>query len=200
MKRHCSIAWFLPFLVLFACGSGGGDATDSAAEEAVATTLSASATSQSPAASPATTEPDEPTATSVAEAGTNGSSVGITLSDGSWTDGVVHVEMSGDATASFDADLVSANSFTDGESTTLYYVGAGGEGVGLAIYPDSWAISVTTAEMTGGAGTTTECTVNYQSAEDTNVAGEFSCPDSPVFTLTGASGTVTFVGTFDAAR
>jgi len=199
MKRHCSIAWFLPFLVLFACGSGGGDATDSAAEEAVATTLSASATSESPSASPATTEPDDPTATSAAEAGANGSG-GISLSDGSWTDGVVHVEMSGDATASFDANLVSANSITDGQSTTLYYVGDGGEGVGLAIYPDSWAISVTTAELTGGAGTTTECTVNYQSAQDTSVAGEFSCPDSPVFTLTGASGTVTFVGSFDAAR
>ncbi|HEY3427110.1 MAG TPA: hypothetical protein VGK83_00430 [Acidimicrobiia bacterium] len=200
MKLHRSIALFLPFLVLFACGSGGGDATESAADEAVATTLSAAATSQSPAASPAETEPADSTATSGAEAAASESGVGILLSDGSWTGGVVQVEMSGDATASFDADLVSANSFTDGQSTTLYYVGAGGEGVGVAIYPDSWAISVTTAELTGGAGTTTECTVNYQSAEDTNVAGEFSCPDSPVFTLTGAGGTATFVGSFDAAR
>ncbi|MGH8957975.1 MAG: hypothetical protein ACRDVK_04795 [Acidimicrobiia bacterium] len=199
MKRHRSFAWFLPLVVLFACGSGGGNATDNP-DGAAPTNLSPSQTSQASAGSATTTEPIDPTATSVENAGGNGSGVEVALSDGSWTEGLIQVEMSGDATASFDADLVSANSLTDGQSTTLYYVGAGGEGVGLAIYPDSWAISVTTAELTGGGGTTTECTVNYQSVEDTNLAGEFSCPNSPVINLTGSGGTVTFEGSFDAAR
>ncbi|HEX2420420.1 MAG TPA: hypothetical protein VHL55_02360 [Acidimicrobiia bacterium] len=197
MKLHRSIAWFLPVLVLFACGSGGDDTTEGSSG---ATTVTATATSQTQSSSPATTKPDEATATSAAETGGTGSEIGVTLSDGSWTGGTVHVEMSGDATGSFDAELVSANSITDGQSTTLYYVGSGGEGVGVAIYPDSWAISVTTPDLTGGGGTTTQCRVNYQSTEDSNVGGEFSCPDSPVFTLTGATGTATFVGSFDATR
>ena len=199
MKFHRFVAWSLPLLVLLiACGGGSSPAGDSA-DQPAATTLSPNETSQGSGDASATTAGSS-TATSGAG---NAGDVGATFSGGGWTGGTIHVEMSGDATGNIDADLLPANSITDGQSTTLYYTSASnqGAGVAVAIYPDSWAISVTTADLTGGGGTTTECTVSYESVEDNNVAGVFSCPDSPVFTLAaGAAGTVTFEGSFEATR
>ena len=199
MKFHRFVAWSLPLLVLLiACGGGSSPAGDSA-DQPAATTLSPNETSQGSGDASATTAGSS-TATSGAAG--NAGDVGATFSGGGWTGGTIHVEMSGDATGNIDADLLPANSITDGQSTTLYYTSASGQGagVGVAIYPDSWAISVTTAELTGGGGTTTECTVSYESVEDNNVAGVFSCPDSPVFTMAGSAGAVTFEGSFSATR
>ncbi len=196
MKLHRSIAWSLPLLVMsFACGGGSNPAGGTESDQPAATNPSASETSQGSTGASSTSAPEA--------GGDVGGTGGIdtALTDGNWTGGSVHVEMSGDATGSLDADLLSANSITDGQSTTLFYTGAEGVGVGVAIYPDSWAISVTTSDLTGGGGTTTECTVTYESVEDDNVAGAFSCPNSPVFTLAaGSAGTVTFEGSFDATR
>ena len=110
--------------------------------------------------------------------------------------------MSGDATASGSADLSPLISLTDGDSTTLTYASADGQIlIAIAIYSDSFAVSVTTAEAVGGGGTTTNCSVNWGSTDDNNLSGDFSCPNSPVFTTTGSQGgSADIDGSFTATR
>jgi hypothetical protein len=133
-------------------------------------------------------------------AGTGG--IGTTLSDGTWTDGEVHVSISGDADVSGDAPLISQQSYTTGDNTVLFYVSADSQlSVGVAIYSDSFAISVTTPDVVAGAGTTMNCSVEYHSAEDNNIDADFSCPNSPSVTTTGAAGgTVNIEGSLTATR
>jgi hypothetical protein len=133
--------------------------------------------------------------------GGGGGGIGTTLGDGPWTGGTAQVDVSGDASASFDAPLFGATSITDGAITTLTYVSTDGGLIGIAVDTESFSVSVTTAEFVGGGGTTTSCSVTYQSTADNNISGDFSCPDSPAFTATGASGgTLDIEGSFTATR
>jgi hypothetical protein len=110
--------------------------------------------------------------------------------------------VTGDASASGDAPIQSMLSLTDGDSTTLTYASADGQFLlVLAIYSDSFAVSVTTPEAVGGGGTTTTCSVDWHSTDDNNLSADFSCPDSPAFTVSGgAAGTVDIDGSFTATR
>jgi hypothetical protein len=160
-------------------------------------------------ASPAASEPGassgaEPAAAEGSEAGGDGGSggIGITLPDGAWSGGDLHVSISGDADASYDAPLNGPGSYTNGGETILSYIDADGSvSVGVAINADSFSISVTTAELVAGGGTTTNCTVEYHTANDNNIDADFSCPNSPAFTMTGTSGgTVNLEGSLTASR
>ena len=128
--------------------------------------------------------------------------IGKTLPDGQWSSGELHVTISGDASGSWDVPLVEMASYTtDGESILSYINADGQVSVGVAIYPDSFAISVTTTELVAGAGTTMNCSVEYHTADDNNIDADFSCPDSPAFTTTGTSGgTVNIEGSLTASR
>ncbi|MGH2489521.1 MAG: hypothetical protein ACRDFR_07890 [Candidatus Limnocylindria bacterium] len=135
--------------------------------------------------------------------GTGGSGgIGMTLPDGAWSSGDLHVTISGDAGGSYDAPLLGQASATQGGQTILTYISAEGEvSIGVAIYTDSFAISVTTTELVAGGGTTTTCNVDYHTADDNNIDADFSCPDSPAFTAGGASGgTVDIEGSLTASR
>ncbi len=157
---------------------------------------------------PGASSGSEPSAAAEASgAGGNGGGgadggIGITLPDGAWSSGELHVEISGDASGSYDAPLVEMASYTtDGESILSYVDSDAQVSVGVAIYTDSFAISVTTAELVAGAGTTMSCTVQYHTADDNHIEADFSCPDSPAFTTTGTSGgTVTIEGSLTASR
>jgi hypothetical protein len=146
-------------------------------------------------------EPSAAVKASDAGGGADGG-IGITLPDGAWSSGELHVEISGDASGSYDAPLVEMASYTtDGESILSYVDSDAQVSVGVAIYTDSFAISVTTAELVAGAGTTMSCTVQYPTADDNHIEADFSCPDSPAFTATGTSGgTVTIEGSLTASR
>jgi hypothetical protein len=128
--------------------------------------------------------------------------IGKTLPDGQWSSGELHVTISGDASGSWDAPLVGMASYTTGGESILSYIDADGQvSVGVAIYPDSFAISVTTTDLVAGAGTTMNCSVEYHTADDNNIDADFSCPDSPAFTTTGTSGgTVNIEGSLTASR
>ena len=128
--------------------------------------------------------------------------IGTTLADGQWSSGELHVTISGDASGSYDAPLVEVASYTTGGESILSYVDTEGQvSVGVAIYPDSFSISVTTSELVAGGGTTTKCSVDYHTADDNNIDADFSCPDSPAFTVTGTSGgTVDIEGSLTASR
>lgn len=163
-------------------------------------------------ASPAGSEPgassgaEPPGAAEASQGGGGGGTggIGITLPDGQWSSGDLHVAISGDVSGSYDVPLagIANSSYTEGGQTILTYVDADTQvSVGVAIYTDSFAISVTTAELVAGAGTTMKCTVEYHTADDNNIDADFSCPDSPAFTMTGTSGgTVDIEGSLTAIR
>ncbi|HUG94532.1 MAG TPA: hypothetical protein VMK30_00140 [Pleomorphomonadaceae bacterium] len=148
----------------------------------------------------------EPSAAPAASQGGGGGGgtggIGVTLPDGAWTGGDVHVTISGDADVTGDAPLISTQSYTTGDNTVLFYVSADSQlSVGVAIYSDSFAISVTTPDVVAGAGTTMNCDVEYHSAEDNNIDADFSCPNSPSFNTSGAAGgSVNIEGSLTATR
>lgn len=174
-------------LILAACASPSGSPDASSGGEP-----STAAESQEPAASEGGGGGN----------GGGGGGIGRQLPDGNWSGGEASIEMSGDATASGTAPLSPMISFTDGDSTILTYASADGAMlISIAIYSDSFAVSVTTAEAVGGGGTTTSCSVDWGSTDDNNVSADFSCPDSPVFTMTGSqSGSADIDGSFNATR
>lgn len=155
---------------------------------------------------PGASSGSEPSAAPAASQGGGGGGgtggIGVTLPDGAWTDGDVHVTISGDADVTGDAPLISTQSYTTGDSTVLFYVSADSQlSVGVAIYSDSFSISVTTPDVVAGAGTTMNCDVEYHSAEDNNIDANFSCPNSPSFTTSGAAGgSVNIEGSLTATR
>lgn len=154
--------------------------------------------SQEPGASTGGAASQEPAAS---QGGGGGGGIDVTLSDGTWTGGSAQVTVSGDASANIDAQLQSMLSTTSGASTTLTYVSSSSELVAIAIYTDSFAVSVTTADMTGGGGTTTTCDVTWHSTDDNNLSADFNCPNSPAFTTSGTSGgTIDIEGSFTATR
>jgi hypothetical protein len=138
------------------------------------------------------------------DAGGGAGGIGITLADGTWSSGNLQVTVSGDASGTYDAPLVgiAGASYTTGGETILSYVDAEAQvSVGVAIYTDSFAISVTTTDLVAGAGTTLNCSVEYHSADDHTIDADFSCPNSPAFTTTGtAGGTVDIEGSLTATR
>lgn len=161
-------------------------------------------------ASPAGGEPGassgaEPSAAAAASqaggGGGGGGGLDATLSDGSWTGGEAHIDVSGDATATADAPLTPTLSLTDSASTNLVYTSEAGVLIGIAIYADSFAISITTTEVVAGGGTTTTCSVDWHSTADNNLSADFDCLNSPSFTASGsAGGTVDIRGSFTATR
>lgn len=134
--------------------------------------------------------------------GSGSGGIGVTISDGAWGDGSAHVDASGDMNASFDVDLFALSSFTANGETLLVYISSDGtQSVTLAIYADSFAVSVTTADGVGGGGTTTTCDVSYSDTSDDSIAGEYDCPNSPVIMATGTTGgVVDLSGSFSATR
>ena len=177
-------------LVLAACSSSpSGSAAPSSGSEP-----SAAAASQAPAASQA--------GGGGGGGGSGTGGIGVVLSDGNWTGGNAHVNASGDLTASFDAPLFQFSSLTTAGENLLTYVNADTtHSVIIAVYPDQFAISVTTPDGVGGGGTTTNCDVSYSSNDDHQISGQFTCADSPVISATGSTiGTATLEGDFTATR
>jgi hypothetical protein len=172
-------------LVLAACASpSGGDTGPSGGGE--------------PSTAPQSEAPAE--SQDAGGGGGGGGGLDAELGDGAWTGGSAQVELSGDVSGGFEAPLFSATSLTDGTTTTLTYTGEGGL-IGIAIDSASFSVSVTTTEAVAGGGTTTNCSVSYTSTSSNNIAGDFSCPDSPSFTSGGAAGgSVDIEGSFTATR
>ena len=140
-------------------------------------------------------------AASTGGGGGGGGGISAKLTDGSWTSGSAHLEWSGAKSGSFDAPLFPTTTITTGNQTVLSYVDvSAGTSANFAFYSDSFAVSVTNADFTGGGGTTTTCTVQYKSADDHKIEGTFDCPNSPALFLSGGNGTLNIKGSFSATR
>ncbi|MEP7040689.1 MAG: hypothetical protein ABI864_03850 [Chloroflexota bacterium] len=167
----------------------------------VACSPGSSSGGESRGAEPSTGSQPSRAAASSGGGGGGSGGIGKTLADGQWTSGTAHLDYSGDKSGSFDAPLFAITSLTTGGTSVLTFIDTEkGLSATVAIYPDSFAVSVTTAAFTGGAGTTTNCTVTYQAGDEHNIEASFNCQNAPVIFTTGGNGTVNLEGTLSASR
>ena len=178
-------------LVLAACGSPSESASPGASSAGDSSASSAAEPSQAAASQGG-----------AGGGGGGGGGGGLTLSDGSWSSGSAHVVASGDLSATIDADLFPQTSYTADGNTVLTYLDAdSGSAVTIAIYPDEFAVSVTSGEVVGGAGTTTTCEVTYNRGDDNAVDATFQCPNAAVISGAGVALQATDLdGSFTANR
>jgi hypothetical protein len=136
--------------------------------------------------------------------GGGGGGGGLTLPEGAWSGGNLHLVVSGDFSATIDAPLFPSTSVTIPDYTILYYIAeASQSSVTLGIYSDYVAISLTTPQFVGGAGSTQDsvCSASFARREANSVEGTITCTDAPVVSTAGAIGqTVDMQGSFTATR
>jgi hypothetical protein len=147
----------------------------------------------SPAGSgePGASSGSEPSAAPAASQGGGGGDGGeVTLADGGWTGGHASASISGDTTATIEADLFPSTSITDGGNTFFQYLSADGRQIAVAIYPDPYsvAVSVVTAEISGGGSTDGgQCEASFSRTDDNALEGEIHCVEAPGITATGVT-------------
>jgi hypothetical protein len=180
-------------------GSGGGSSASAAPTAAAAT---ATATASSPAATDAA--PSESASPATGGNGGTGNGSIPTLSDGQWTGGKAHAEVTGDVSGTFDAVINPALATSAGNNTSLtYFTPDSLKQVAVALAGGTAAVSVITPEWVGGGGTTegAQCSVSFTKSEDKSLAGTVTCTNAPVIDATGAaSKAANIVVTFDATR
>jgi hypothetical protein len=121
-----------------------------------------------------------------------------TIEDGNWTGGNIHVEVTGDREATFDApasgstlDGVTSAAFTDG--TNLVSIGLGGS--------EESAISLTADGVSTIGGFRTNCTINFTENDPSNLAADFECNDlEAISTSATETYTIDVEGNFTLTR
>jgi hypothetical protein len=177
-------------------GSGGGGTSSSspnASASAQPTTAATDAAQATASASPATG----------GNGGTGNGSI-PTLSDGQWSAGKAHAEVTGDVSGTFDGTISPPLSPTASNNTSLIYMSPDSlKQIAVALAGGTAAVSVITPEWVGGGGTTegAQCSVSFTKAEDKSLAGTVTCTKAPVLGATGATNKFAdIVVTFDATR
>jgi hypothetical protein len=165
----------------------------------------ASPGASSPATTGATPAPaSQPAEPSDAPAGSGGTVSNPPIADGAFTSGKLHLEISGDVTATVDVPLQGGLSFTQAGSTVLSYADPStGDGGGVAISPDGNVITLSTAAVsTAGASVqATGCRITVTQSDASRLAGTVDCPGLPgVVAATAKNVTVNLRGTFEASR
>jgi hypothetical protein len=167
-------------VVVSACGGGAGSSS--------APSVDGSQPSE------AATSPD------ASSGGGSGGGAGITglkpVEDGNFTSGQLHVEMTGDRTATVDATGngfagggVAVLTFVDSANTSLTTIGFSTvEEVGLAVQ-----IGTVATAVNWGDG----CTATITRQDATGISGEFTCQDVPGIDTADAL-TLSLQGTFSA--
>lgn len=189
-------------LALAACGQSASSAAPGGTGSA------ATPAGVSPSAPPASSDGSpsaEPTASQQASGGGGGGTGGVpALSDGDWTAGVAHADVSGDVSGTIDAPLLVGLATTSGTTTQLTYVATDGSGqIGVAINDGTVAVSVSTTGWVGGGGTTegAQCSATFSKGDATSVAGTVTCTRAPVIDSTGAQNKFADITvTFEASR
>jgi hypothetical protein len=177
-------------------GSGGGSASSAAP---------VGSTSAQPTAAP--TDAAQPTAATSPVAGGNGGSGNgaiPALSDGQWTAGKAHADVTGDVSGSFDGSINPALATTADDNTSLiYFTPDATSQIAVALAGGTAAVSVITPAWVGGGGSTegAQCTIAFTKAEDKALAGTVTCTRAPVLDPSGAaSKSADMTVTFDATR
>jgi hypothetical protein len=178
-------------VVLAVAAACGGASTSPGASASVTTGATPAPASQS-------TEPSD------VPDGSGGTASNPPIADGAFTSGKLHIEVSGDVTATVDLPLQGGLSFTQAGSTVLSYADpATGDGGGVAISPDGNVITLSTAAVsTAGASVqATGCRITVTQSDASRLAGTVDCPGLPgVVAATAKNVTVNLRGTFEASR
>ena len=184
--RRSTAGLLVVVLVLAACGG------------------SAATTAPDGSGSAPTAPPDgqsaEPTAPPASQGGNGGTGSVPTLTDGDWTAGTAHADVTGDVSATLDANLLVGLATTQGAATQLTYTTTDGQ-ISVAINGPDVSVSVSNGQWVGGGGTTTMCTSTFTKGDATNVAGTVTCNGSPIIDASGVAGkSANLVVTFEASR
>jgi hypothetical protein len=138
--------------------------------------------------------------------GGTGTSSNPPIVDGAYTSGKLHVEISGDVTATLDFPLQGGLSMTSGGATILSFANTStGDGGGVVVAPTGNAITISSSTVSTAGGDTggdaNVCTVAVTQSDASRLAGTFDCKRL-VGVVANASKTVTvdMRGTFEASR
>jgi hypothetical protein len=120
------------------------------------------------------------------------------VENGNWTGGTLHMEVTGDAEATFDApgsgstlDGVTSAAFTEAPNTVS--IGLGGD--------TESAISLTAGGVSTVGGFRTNCTIDFTKSEASSLAADFACDDlDAVGTGTTDIKTIDVTGNFTLTR
>lgn len=126
--------------------------------------------------------------------------------DGAYTSGNVHIEISGDVTATFDFPLQGGASVTTAGATLLSFADtANSEGGGIVVASTGNAITLSSSRVStaGGdtGGDTNVCAITVTQSDASKLAGTFDCKRLVgVVASTSQSVTIDMRGTFEASR
>ena len=126
--------------------------------------------------------------------------------DGGWTSGKLHIEISGDVTATLDFPLQGGMSMTTAGATLLSYADPGtSEGGGVVVASTGNGITLSSAKVStaggAGGGDANTCTIAITQSDASRLAGTFDC--KRLVGLVAAESrnvTVDMKGTFEASR
>ena len=102
-----------------------------------------------------------------------------TITEGYYTTGTTHVEVSGEASQTADVELIGAASGTFPDGTVLQFAsGEGEKGVSVVIGIDKESgasIAFTSAAIVAGGGAEQDCSFNLDKNDASGISGSFAC-------------------------
>ena len=208
--RRGAAAILVIALAVSACGGSSASAAPSNGSGNGSGSASSTAPNASSPADPSAgpTDGAQPTdAASPAAGGNGGTGNGAipALSDGQWTAGKAHADVTGDVSDNVDGTIMESLAITTDQNTTLMYFSADAtKQIAVALAGGTASVSVTTPSWVGGGGTTAgaECNVSFTKTDDKALAGTVTCTKAPVLTV-GSLTADQFADmnvTFDATR
>ena len=204
--RRGAAAILVIALAVSACGGSSASAAPSNGSESASSTAPNASTPADPSAGP--TDAAQPSdAASPAAGGDGGTGNGAipSLSDGQWTAGKAHADVTGDVSDNVDGTIMESLAITTDQNTTLMYFSADAtKQIAVALAGGTASVSVTTPSWVGGGGTTAgaECNVSFTKTDDKALAGTVTCTKAPVLSV-GSLTADQFADmnvTFDATR
>jgi hypothetical protein len=125
--------------------------------------------------------------------------------DGGWTSGNLHIEVSGDVTATLDYPLQGGMSMTTAGATLLSFAdAANSEGGGIVVASTGNAITLSSSRVStagGDTGDANQCTIAVTQSDASKLAGTFDCKRLVgVVASESRNVTVDMRGTFEATR
>ena len=168
--RRGAAAILVIALAVSACGGSSASAAPSNGSGSASSTAPNASTPSAPSAGP--TDAAQPTdAASPAAGGNGGTGNGAipSLSDGQWTAGKAHADVTGDVSDNVDGTIMESLAITTDQNTTLMYFSADAtKQIAVALAGGTASVSVTTPSWVGGGGTTAgaQCNVSFTKSDD----------------------------------
>jgi hypothetical protein len=120
------------------------------------------------------------------------------VDDGNWTSGTIHMEVTGDREATFDA--AGSGSSLDGVTSAAFTDASNAVSIGLGGSEES-AISLTADGVSTVGGFRTNCTIDFTEVEASSLAADFECNDlEAISTSVTETYTIDVTGNFTLTR